>query len=295
MDEALKQYTAFTIGNLGFFKCECMPIRLCNAPATFQRLIQNCLGELSLIYCLIYLYDIIVFLKTKEEHLHVVFDHFQEHKLKLEPTKYDFFWDEINYQAHHISRDGVRPSKENLKALAKFAPSWTYTEIWAFLGLVGYFQPLHKHLSGESVSKKSEWVMLMAEAEDTFVALKKACLEAPVLAFANFDKSFLPETDASKLGLGAMLSQKQTDGWYHLVAYASQSLTIHDHTYHSMKQEFLALRWTIAEQFQEYLLWKPFIFRTNNNLLTYIMITPNFDATLHWWVASLARFTFSLE
>ena len=55
MDEALKQYTVFTMGNLGFFKCECMPFGLCNAPATFQRLMQNCLGELNLAYCLIYL------------------------------------------------------------------------------------------------------------------------------------------------------------------------------------------------------------------------------------------------
>ena len=62
-----------------------------------------------------------------------------------------------------------------------------------------------------------------------------------------------------------------------------------------MKQEFLALKWVIAEQIQEYLLWKPFIVRTDNNLLTCIMTTPNLDATQHWWVESLARFTLSIE
>ena len=69
MDKASKQYTPFTVGNLGFFKCEHMPFGLCNAPATFQRLRQNCLGKLNLIYCLIYLDDVIVFSKTEEEHL----------------------------------------------------------------------------------------------------------------------------------------------------------------------------------------------------------------------------------
>ena len=62
-----------------------------------------------------------------------------------------------------------------------------------------------------------------------------------------------------------------------------------------MKQEFLALKWVIAEQFHEYLLWKPFFVRTDNNLLTYIISTPNLDATQHWWVESLAGFTFSIE
>ena len=77
MEEASKHYTTFTIGNLGFSECDCMPFGLCNAPATFQRLMQNCLSELNLIYCLIYLDDIVIFLWMAEEHLHmlwVVFD-----------------------------------------------------------------------------------------------------------------------------------------------------------------------------------------------------------------------------
>ena len=69
-----------------------------------------------------------------------------------------------------------------------------------------------------------------------------------------------------------------TDSQYHLVAYASQSLTVHEHNYHSTKQEFLAPKWAIAKQFQENLLWKLLVVRTNN-LLTYIMTTHNSDAT----------------
>ena len=73
MDESSKQYTAFTIGNLGFFECDCMPFGLCDTPATFQQLMQNCLGELNLIYCLIYVDDIVIFSHTAEEHLHHLF------------------------------------------------------------------------------------------------------------------------------------------------------------------------------------------------------------------------------
>ena len=70
MDESSKQYTAFTLGNLGFFECNHIPFGLCNAPATFQWLMQNCRGELNLIYCLIYLDDIVVYLHMAKEHLH---------------------------------------------------------------------------------------------------------------------------------------------------------------------------------------------------------------------------------
>ena len=70
MEEASKQYTVFTLGNLGFFKCDRMPFGLCNTPATFYQCMQNCMGELNLIYCLIYLDDLIVFSQMVEEHLH---------------------------------------------------------------------------------------------------------------------------------------------------------------------------------------------------------------------------------
>ena len=84
---------------------------------------------------------------------------------------------------------------------------------------------------------------LSEEALVAFEALKQACMKSPVLAFANYTKDFLLETDASKEGLGAVLSQKQEDGQFNLVAYGSQALTTHEKNYHSMKLEFLALKW----------------------------------------------------
>ena len=135
---------------------------------------QNCLVELNLTYCLIYFNDVIVFLKTEEEHLHhlhIAFEHFREHNLKLMPTKCKFFKSETNYLAHHVLREGRQPSKENLETVADIAWPWTYTDIQASMGLVGFYrwfikgfacivQPLHKHLSGEGASKMNEWVTI---------------------------------------------------------------------------------------------------------------------------------------
>ena len=116
-----------------------------------------------------------------------------------------------------------------------------------------------------------------------------------ILAFANYTKDFLLKTDASKEGLGAVLSPKQADRHYHPVAYGSQALTANEKNYHSTKLKFLVLKWTITEHFKEYLLYQPFLVRTDNNPLTYIMTTPNLDTTGHWWVGALAKFNFQLE
>ena len=106
-------------------------------------------------------------------------------------------------------------------------------------------------------------------------------MSSPVLAFTDYMKDFLLEMDASKEGLGVVLSQKQADRCYDLVAYGSWALTAHEKNYHSTKLEFLALKWAITEHFKEYLLYQPFLVKTDNNPLTYIMTTPNLDATGH--------------
>ena len=147
---------------------------------------------------------------------------------------------------------------------------------------------------GEGASRKSEHVSLSEDAQEAFQALKQACMSSPVLAFADYTKDFLLEMDTSMEGLGVVLSQKQVDGHYHLVAYGSKALTTHEKNYHSTKLEFLALKWAITEHFKEYL-YQPFLVKTDNNPLTYIMTTPNLDAPGHQWVGALVKFNFWLE
>ena len=309
MEEASNQYTAFTINNLGFFECDHMLFGLCNVLATFHRLMQNCLSKLNLIYCLIYLDDVVIFLQMAEEHLHqlqVVFDWFREYNLKLKSWKCNFFTEEINYLPHQVSKEGVQPSDSNLGAITECVLPQMYTEVHTFLGLMGHYQYfiksfthvtqlLNEHLTGEGSSRKPEWDLLSEGTFEAFKVLKKACMTVPVLAFADYTKPFLLETDASKDRLGAVLSQKQTDGQYHPVAYDSRSLMPHEKYYHSIKLEFLVLKWMVTEHFKEYLPYQPFLVKTDNNPLTYIMTTPNFDATSHWWVGALVRFNFQLE
>ena len=266
-----------------------MPFRLCNTPTMFQDLMQNTLGELNLTYCVIYLDDVIVFGCTEEEHLHMVFERFWEFNLKLKPSKCLFFQSEIVYLAHHISQRGILPSQENVWAMQEFPMPKTYTQVHAFCGLVGHYRrfikgfaniacPLYDVL-GKDV--KMGLVDLPPKAWKAVNVLKGKVQSMPVLVFPDFNKPFLLEMDASKDGLGAVLSQKQSDGWYHPVAFGSHSLTPLEKNYHSSKLELLALKWSVMEHFKEYLTYTPFVVRTDNNPLTYVLMTPNLDTTGH--------------
>ena len=226
--------------------------------------------------------------------MRVVFNHLCEHGLKLKPSKCEVFKSEINYLAHHVSRKGVLPSKKNLESIAQCPPLDTYTKVKSFMGLVGHYRcftkgfakiaaPLYDLTSGNNKDKKSEHVNLSPEAHEAFDHLKAACFQAPILSFPDFTKPFLLETDTSGRSLGAVLSQKQADGRYHPIAYANRVMNETEQRYHSIKQEFLALKWAITEQFHEFLSpygknRNEFVVRTDNNPLTYIFSSANLDA-----------------
>ena len=180
-----------------------------------------------------------------------------------------------------------------------------YTAIKGFIGLVGYYRcfikdftkimdPLHEYARGDTAKKKKKRVVLNEAARDAFHKLKKAVMSTPVLAYSNPNKEYLLKTDASKLGLGAALSQKQADGRYHTVAFSSRALHGVEVNYHSTKLKFLAMKWSI-EHFQTYLLGHHFKVCTDNNPLTYFLTSPNIDAMKQRWINELVKHDFSLK
>ena len=252
--------------------------------------------------------------KDLEQHLarmRVVFECLREHGLKLKPSKCDLFKSKIIYLAHHVSKDGVKPSHKNVASILECPIPKTFTDIRSFTGAVGHYRrfikgfakiaaPLYDLTSGENKDKKSEPVTLTPEALEAFQTLKDKCVQAPVLAFPDFKKPFLLETNSSGKGLGAILLQKQDDGCYHPIVFASWALTETEQRYHSNKQEFLAPKWAVTEQFHEYLSpygknRNEFFVCTDNNPLTYIFSSARLNTAGHRWVANLADYNFSLE
>ena len=210
---------------------------------------------------------------------------------------------EIVYLAHHISSKGICPSEENVYAIVEFPIPETYTEVRVFCGLVGHYHCFIRNfvclvhalydILGDEV--KMGPVTLTPEGQDAVQLLKEKILSTPILVFPDFDKPFLLETDASKEGLGVVLLQKQDNECYHPVAFGSRTLTPSKQNYHSSKLEFLPLKWSVTEHFKEYLAYVPFTVCMDNNLLTYMLTTPNLDVTGHHWVGALTSYEFTLE
>ena len=150
MSEESCQYMAFTVGSMGMYQFLRMHYGLCNAPAMFQHLMQNCLRELNLQFALIYLDDVIVYSRTQEDHLtclQVVLDQFARHGLKLKLSKCHFFKENITYLGHKISAKGMLPGQEGIKKITNMGPPTTMTGIRKFIGAVGYFRHFIKNFS----------------------------------------------------------------------------------------------------------------------------------------------------
>ena len=127
------------------------------------------------------------------------------------------------------------------------------------------------------------------------LGIKTSLHEQSCVSFCQLYQRLPTQNGCFQGEIGAVFSQKQEDGWFHLVAFGSWVLTTHEKNYHSTKLEFLALKWAITEYFKEYLSYQPFLVKTDNNSLTYIMTTLNLDTTGHQWVGALAKYNFWLE
>ena len=168
MDEESKSLTAFTVEPFGFYECERMPFRLTNAPATFQRLMETCLGNLNLHWCIIYLDDMVIFSKGPASHiekLKAVFQKLEKAGLKLKPSKCELFWQQLTYVGNIISAKGVATDEGKIDAIKNWPTPTNIMEVQSFLGFMGYYPqcipkfmqvawPLHKLTSGENSGKK---------------------------------------------------------------------------------------------------------------------------------------------
>ena len=283
-----------------------MPFRLTHAPVTFQRLMETCLGDLNLHWCIIYLDDIVIFSKDPASHLKAVFQKLEEAGLKLKPSKCELFWRQLAYLGHVISAKGVATDEGKIEAIRNWPTPTTVMEVQSFLGFMGYYCrlipkfvqmacSLHELTSGENAGKKKVAIEWGSRCQQAFGDLIKLCTTAPILAYTDFSKPFKLHTDACGMGLGAVLYQTREGGTEAVIVYARWSLSKAESHYPAHKLEFLTLKWAVVKKFHEYLYGLTSNVHMGNNLLTYVLMTARLDVASHHWVTSLANYNFRLH
>lgn len=309
-----KAKTAFSVGPLGFYECNRMAFGLTNACATFQRLMETCMGELNLRECLVFIDDILIYSADFDEHLirlENVFQKLHQYGLKLKPSKCELFMSHVKYLGHVVSEAGIHTDPDKISALTTWPVPSSVKTLRSFLGFTGYYRrfvknyarivkPLNDLLIGhptnraakKSKRKSTPWVW-GEKQQQAFETIIERLTSPPTLGYADFSKEFIVNTDASLDGLGAVLYQVQ-DGKERVIAYASRGLRASEKNYAAHKLEFLCLKWALSEKFHDYLYGNQFVVRTDNNPLTYVTKTAKLDATGHRWVAALASYNFKL-
>lgn len=311
VEEEDREKTAFTTP-FGLFEWDRMPFGLCNAPATFQRLMQRCLGGQLMESTLVYLDDVIVYSPDFEshlQHLEKVFQAMEKYGLKLQPDKCHLLRREVKFLGHCVSSAGVAVDPEKVSAVREWKAPKTVRQVRSFLGFVGYYRRFIKDFSkiarplnhllagtGRPRGRGSPSIAWDSECETAFRRLKQELLQAPILAYADFNQPFVLYTDASNLGLGAVLAQRQ-EGVERVIAYASRSLhpaEKNDANYSSFKLELLALKWALSEKFKNYLWGAKVQVVTDNNPLVHLQ-TAKLGAVEQRWVAQLANYDYQLQ
>lgn len=324
VDEADKAKTAF-VTPLGFWEFNWMPQGITNAPSTFQRLMERCVGDMNLKEVLVFLDDLVIFSSTLEEHEHRlmrVLHRLKEYGLKLSPEKCKFFQTTVRYLGHVISESGVETDPEKTQALKTWPRPNNLKDLRSFLGFSGYYRrfiegyskivrplneltrgypPLRKGEKAKPVTNQtyfnpklpfeSRWT---PDCEEAFNTIITKLTSAPILGFADPKLPYILHTDASTTGLGAALYQEQ-EGHLRAIAFASRGLTRSESRYPAHKLEFLALKWSITEKFHDYLYGSQFTVVTDSNPLTYILTSAKLDATSYRWLASLSNYSFKLQ
>ena len=295
-----KEKTAFRTSSGQLYEFNQLPFGLCNAPATFSRLMDRTLAGLAWNICLYYLNDIIVFSSTWAEHLErlrAVFERLRRANLKLGAHKCHLAAREVSYLGYRVTSEGLELEPRLMEAISKLPPPINVAEVRSFLGLVSYYRKFVKRISDKAaplnhlLHKDHPWKWTR-ECQEAFQTLKGEIASRPVSAYPDFSKPFRLYTDASNLGLGAILAQKQ-DGKEKIICCASRTLNNSETNYSTTKKECLAIVWGV-QVFRPFLVATHFEILTDHYALQWLRSMKSTSAILHRWAAALEDYRFTI-
>ena len=300
--------TAFSCW-LGHFQYEVMPMGLTNAPAVFQNMMNDIFRDMLGHGVVIYLDDVLIYAKTHMELYALtmtVLERLEKHRLFLKPEKCEWETNELEYLGIRVSDKGIEMDAHKLDAINEWPSPRRLVELQAFLGFCNFYRSFIKNYShtcrplfdllkkpdDEGKKKQFQWG---SEAQKAFERLKAAYEKAPLMSHADPDKPFTVEADASEFATGAELSQKDSEGKRHPVAFQSKSLQPAERNYDIYDKELLA----IIRAFKEWRIHllgakeKVTVYTDHKNLL-YFTTTKTLTTRQARWAEFLSQFNFEI-
>jgi hypothetical protein len=300
LSEEAKEKTAFTTSQ-GLYQFKVLPFGLCNAPSTFERLMDRILQGLRWEMLLVYLDDVIIFSTTVEEHLKrldIVFSKLGEVGLKLKPKKCNLFQREVVYLGHVVSPVGISTDPSKIEVIENWPTPKDAGDVRSGLGMFGYYRKFVK-----DYSKKAKPLTRLTEKDTEFVwgekedeawrSLKEGLVNAPILAYPDPKERFILDTDASGFGIGAVLSQVQ-GGKERVIAYGSRTMSKEERRYCVTRQELLAVVHFI-KTYRHFLYGHNFLVRTDHGALKYLFNFKEPEGQMARWLQVLDTYDFDIE
>jgi RNase H-like domain found in reverse transcriptase/Reverse transcriptase (RNA-dependent DNA polymerase) len=264
--------TAFSVNN-GHFEYLRMPFGLKNAPATFQRMMDEILKEYLYRFCFVYMDDIVIFSKSLHDHIiHIkmIFQKLRNVNLKIQLDKSEFLCKEVAFLGHLITPEGIKPNPSKIDAIQKYPIPRTIKEIKSFMGLVGYYRRFISNFAKltspltKCLKKGSKININDPDYIESFENCKELLINAPILKYPDFEKPFRLTTDASNVAIGGVLSQNNQP-----IGYYSRTLNSAEKNYSTIEKELLAVI-ACCKHFRPYLFGKKFTIETDHNPLVWL-------------------------
>eukprot|EP00253_Pinus_taeda_P006315 PITA_06315 len=289
--------TAFKT-NEGLYEWLVMPFGLSNAPSTFMRLMNEMLKEFIGKFVIVYLDNILIFSRTKREHLqHIrrVFEKLQQNKLLINLKKCTFLQKELIYLGFVVAENELKMDPKKISAIMSSPSPKSLFEVCSFHGLASFYQKFIKNFSEicapmlETIKKASQPFCWTKAAEDSFQLLKRKITERPILRLSDFSKPFQVRCNASGTAIGTVLSQEDRR-----VAFFSEKLNESRQMYSSYDKEFYAVVQAL-KHWRHYLLGNEFVLFFDNSALQYVTQQHKLNNKHAKWVEYLQSFTFVLK
>lgn len=256
----------------GLYEFKVMPFGLTNAPATFQSIMNRMLEPYLSKFVLVFMDDILIYSKTLEEHvdhLRLVRQTLDDNQFFVKASKCDIAQQKLEYLGHMISSAGVETEPSKVEAVASWPTPKIVKQLRGFLGLNGYYRWFIQHYGVISRSltqllkknTKFSWTIVEQQAFDK---LKQAMTQAPVLVLLDFSKPFTVETDASDLGMWAVLMQEG-----HPISYLSKAFGDNNKGLSTYEKECMAVLLAV-DKWRSYLQQQEFILKTDHRSLLFL-------------------------